>query len=166
LLTDRKTRRMARRLDFTFWVAVVLITVLGTIGSVLFKFGTNTLGTIDFRRLLEIRMSTTTVVFAGLLVFSVVLFFFSGYRLGNYSFAGRYLFTPIIFLALIMMAFSRFLIGVPLSITGLGRLTGLLTALGVVTTAIASNLIFKETFSTRVLAGIALAVVAVILIGE
>lgn len=165
-LTDRKTNRMVRRLDFTFWVTVVLITVLGTIGGVLFKFGTNALGTIDFRRLLEIRMSTTTVVFAGLIVFSVMLFFFSGYSLGSYSFAARYLFTPIIFLALIMMAFSRFLIGVPLSITGLGRLTGLLTALGVLTTAIASNLVFKETFSTRVLAGIALAVVAVILIGE
>jgi drug/metabolite transporter (DMT)-like permease len=163
---DWKTERMVRKLDLTFWVAVVLIVVLGTIGSVLFKFGTNALGTIDFRRLLEIRMSTTAVLLAGLLIFSVMLFFYSGYSLGQHSFAARYLFTPIIFLALIMMAFSRFLIGVPLSMTGLGRLTGLLTALGVLTTAVASNLVFKETFSTRVLAGIALAVVAVILIGE
>jgi len=35
-----------------------------------------------------------------------------------------------------------------------------------VTTAVASNLIFKETYSIRVLAGIALAVAAVVLIGE
>lgn len=157
---------MARRLDATFWISVVLIVALGTIGSVLFKSGTNMLGTIDFRRLLEMRTSMPTVAFAGLLVFSVALFFYSGYRLGDYSFAAKYLFTPIIFLALIMMAFSRFLIGVPLSITGLGRLTGLLTALGVVTTAAASSLIFKEAFSVRVIAGIALAVIAVILIGE
>jgi len=153
-------------LDATFWISVVLIVALGTIGSVLFKSGTNMLGTIDFRRLLEMRTSMPTVAFAGLLVFSVALFFYSGYRLGDYSFAAKYLFTPIIFLALIMMAFSRFLIGVPLSITGLGRLTGLLTALGVVTTAAASSLIFKEAFSVRVIAGIALAVIAVILIGE
>lgn len=157
---------MARGLDFTFWTSVVLIVALGTIGGVLFKLGTNTLGTIDFRRLLEIRMSLPTVIFAGLLIFSVLLFFYSGYSLGDYSFAAKYLFTPVIFLALIMMAFSRFLIGVPLSVTGLGRLTGLLTALGVVTTAAASSLIFKEAFSIRVLAGIALAVIAVILIGE
>jgi len=157
---------MGKKMDVTFWVTVVLIVALGTIGGVLFKSGTNALGTIDYRRLLEIKTSMTTMVFAGLLVFSVFLFFFSGYSLSDYSFAAKYLFSPIIFLALIMMAFSRFLIGVPLSVTGLGRLTGLLTALGVLTTAIASNLIFKEIFSLRVVAGIALAVVAVILIGE
>lgn len=157
---------MARKVDLTFWIAVVLITALGTIGSVLFKSGTNTLGTIDFRRLLEIRMSTATVVFGALVVFSVFLFFYSGYSLRNEIFAAKYLFAPIIFLALIMMALSRFLIGVPLSVTGLGRLTGMLTALSVVATAAASYLIFKETFSVRVLAGIALAVVAVVLLGE
>ncbi len=157
---------MVRKMDVTFWLSVVLIVALGTVGGVLFKFGTNTLGTIDYHRLLEIRMSTPTLVFAGLLFFSVVLFFYSGYSLGGYSFAAKYLFTPIIFLALIMMAFSRFLIGVPLSVTGLGRLTGLLTALTVLTTAAASYLVFREAFSIRVLAGIALAVAAVILIGE
>lgn len=153
-------------MDVTFWVTVVLIVALGTVGGVLFKSGTNALGTIDYRRLLEIRTSTPTLVFATLLFFSIVLFFYSGYSLADYSFAAKYLFSPIIFLALIMMALSRFLIGVPLSVTGLGRLTGLLTALGVLTTAVASNLIFKEVFSARVLAGIALAVIAVILIGE
>jgi multidrug transporter EmrE-like cation transporter len=157
---------MVRKVDVVFWASVVLIVVLGTVGSVLFKFGTNTLGTIDYHRLLQIKTSTPTIVFAGLLFFSVVLFFYSGYSLGDYSFAAKYLFTPIIFLGLIMLALSRFLIGVPLSVTGLGRLTGLLTALGVLTTAAASYVIFKESFSIRVLAGIALAVAAVILIGE
>jgi len=157
---------MVRKVDLTFWVTVILIVVLGTVGGVLFKSGTNALGTIDFPRLLELRMSTTTLVLTALLVFSIVLFFYSGYSLRDYSFAARYLFSPIIFVALVAMAFSRFLIGVPLSVTGLGRLTGLLTALGVLTTAVASSLVFKEAFSTRVLAGIALAVVAVVLIGE
>jgi len=159
-------KRMVRKLDLIFWLTVILIVVLGMIGSVLFKSGTNMLGTIDYRRLLEIRTSTGAFVLGALVVFSVLLFFYSGYSLRDYSFAARYLFTPIIFLALIMMAFSRFLIGVPLSVTGLGRLTGLLTALGTIATAAASSLIFKETFSIRVLAGIALAAVAVVLIGE
>jgi len=157
---------MVRKLDVTFWTSVVLIVALGTIGGVIFKLGTNALGTIDYGRLMEVKRSTPTFIFAALLFLSVVLFFYSGYSLGNYSFAAMYLFSPIIFLALIMMAFSRFLIGVPLSVTGLGRLTGLLTALGVLTTAVASNLVLKEAFSVRVLAGIALAVIAVILIGE
>ena len=111
-------------------------------------------------------MSTTTLVFGGLVVFSVFLFFYGGYSLRGQVFAAEYLFTPIIFLALVMMALSRFLVGIPMSVTGLGRLTGLLTALTVITTAVASNLIFKETFSMRVLAGMALAAVAVVLIGE
>lgn len=153
-------------MDLTFWASVVLITVLGTVGSVLFKSGTNMLGTIDFKRLLDIKMSTTTLLFGGLIVFSVFLFFFSGYSMRGQVFAAQYLFTPIIFAALVMMALSRFLIGIPMSVTGLGRLTGLLTALSILVTAVASNLIFKETFSMRVLAGMALAAVAVVLIGE
>ena len=153
-------------MDLTFWASVVLITVLGTVGGVLFKSGTNMLGTIDFKRLLDIRMSTTTLLFGGLIVFSVFLFFFGGYSMRGQVFAAEYLFTPIIFAALVMMALSRFLIGIPMSVTGLGRLTGLLTALSILTTAVASNLIFKETFSMRVIAGMALAAVAVVLIGE
>ena len=153
-------------MDLGFWATVILITVIGTVGGVLFKSGTNVLGTIDFKRLLDIRISTTTLVFGGLVVFSVFLLFYSGYSLRGQVFAAEYLFTPIIFLALVMMALSRFLIGIPMSVTGLGRLTGLLTALAVLTTAVASNLIFKETFSMRVLAGMALAAVAVVLIGE
>jgi drug/metabolite transporter (DMT)-like permease len=58
------------------------------------------------------------------------------------------------------------MIGIPLSVTGVGKLTALLTALLVVGTAIASNIFFKETFSLRVILGIALGVFAVILIGE
>ena len=160
------TKRMVRKMDVTFWITVVLIVALGTVGGVLFKLGTNALGTIDFQRLLEFKISTTAIVLAGLLIFSVFLFFFGGYSLSSYSFAAKYLFYPVIFLALVTMAFSRFLIGVPLSVTGLGRLTGLLTALGVITTAAASVLVFRETFSLRELAGLALAVVAVILLGE
>ncbi len=163
---DRKTKRMVRKLDLTFWMTVVVIVVVGTIGSVLFKSGTNILGTIDYARLLEIKMSNTALAYGGLLLLSVVMFFFSGYMLSDYSFAAKYLFTPIIFIGLIMLAISRFLIGIPLSVTGLGRLTGLLTAIQVVVTALASYLVFKEIFTTRVLAGMALAVFAVVLLGE
>lgn len=97
---------MHRKLDLGFWATVILITVIGTVGGVLFKSGTNVLGTIDFKRLLDIRISTTTLVFGGLVVFSVFLLFYSGYSLRGQVFAAEYLFTPIIFLALVMMALA------------------------------------------------------------
>jgi len=50
---------MVRKLDITFWVMVVLIFALGTVGSISFKSGTNMLGTIDYRRLGEVGMSVT-----------------------------------------------------------------------------------------------------------
>jgi drug/metabolite transporter (DMT)-like permease len=157
---------MARKLDLIFWVTVILIVVLGTVGGVLYKYGTNALGTIDYARLVQVQKSWSTILLAGLLFLSIVLFFLSGYSLRSHSFAALYLFSPVIFLALVIFAVSRFLIGVPLSVTGLGRLTGLLTALSVVATALASNFIFHETFSTREVAGLGLAVAAVILLGE
>lgn len=64
-----------------------------------------------------------------------------------------------------MLSLSRFLIGVPLSQRGLGQLTALLTALGVVATAFASWVIFRENFSPRAILGVALGVMAVYLIG-
>jgi multidrug transporter EmrE-like cation transporter len=56
--------------------------------------------------------------------------------------------------------------GIPLSVTGLGKLTALLTASLVASTAVASAFLFKESFSLRAILGIVLAVVAIALIGE
>lgn len=92
--------------------------------------------------------------------------FYVGHSLTNDFFAAKYLFSPIIFSSLILLFLSRLLIGIPLSTTGLGKLTAVITTLGVAATAAASSLVFGEAYSPRVIVGIALGMVAVLLIGE
>lgn len=149
-----------------FWISVGLVVLFGTIGGVLYKIGTNQIQGITLDRLVQVELSRETLPYMFLLFLSVGLFFFSGYSLRDKIFAANYLFAPVIFLALIMLSLSRFVIGVPLSQRGLGQLTALLTALGVVATAVASWIVFRENFSLRAILGVALGVMAVILIGE
>jgi len=161
---------MGKMLD-TFWVSVALVVAFGTIGGVLYKIGTNRIkdeiqGIITLDRLVQVELSRETLPYLFLLFFSVGLFFFSGYSLRDKIFAANYLFAPVIFLALIMLSLSRFFIGGPLSQTELGRLTALLTAIGVVATAVASWVVFRENFSLRTILGVGLGVVAIYLIGE
>ncbi len=153
-------------LDPSFWVSIGLVVLFGTIGGVLFKLGTNQLQGVTLDKLTQIELSGETIPYLALLFFSVGLFFFSGYSLRGRIFAANYLFAPVIFLALIMLSLSRFMVGVPLSRSGLGQLTALLTALGVVATAFASWIVLKENLSIQTIAGIALAAVAIFLIGE
>jgi multidrug transporter EmrE-like cation transporter len=158
--------RVGKRVLDPFWISVGLVVLFGTIGGVLYKIGTNQIQGITLDRLVQVELSRETLPYLFLLFLSVGLFFFSGYSLRDKIFAANYLFAPVIFLALIMLSLSRFVIGVPLSQRGLGQLTALLTALGVVATAVASWIVFRENFSLRAILGVALGVVAVILIGE
>jgi len=152
--------------DSIFWISIIAIAVLGTIGGVLFKHGTDNLGGVTFNRLIELRLTAPSIVSIGLVILGFILFFVGGYTLRDFSFAATYLFSPIIFSALVLLATSRFLVGIPLSMIGLGRFTAIATALGVATTAIASALIFREQFSIRALIGLGLAIGAVALLVE
>ena len=158
--------RVTRRLIDPFWLSVGLVVLFGTIGGVLYKYGTNQIQGITLNSLTQVELSSRTIPYLFLLFFSVGLFFFSGYSLRDKIFAANYLFAPVIFLALIMLSLSRFIIGVPLSQRGLGQLTALLTAIGVAVTAFSSWVIFKENFSSKALVGVGLGIVAVYLIGE
>lgn len=149
-----------------FWISVILILIFGTLGGVLFKFGTNELGSIGFSRLTEFRVTAPSLAYGAMLVVGLLLFVVGGSALRPWSFAANYLFTPVIFAGLVMLAVSRFLMGIPLSVTGLGRLSAIILALSAVATAVASAIVFKESFSIRTIAGIALAAIAVFLIGE
>ncbi len=149
-----------------FWLSIALIIFIGTVGSVLYKYGTNQIPGITLDRLTQVELSLETIPYLVVLFLGIGLFFFAGYSLRDRIFAANYLFYPVIFLALIMFLLGRFLIGVPLSQRGLGQLTALLTDLGIVTTAFASWVIFRENFSLRTIAGVALGLVAVYLIGE
>jgi drug/metabolite transporter (DMT)-like permease len=149
-----------------FALSLIVITVTGILGYLLYKYGTDSLGTISFGRLVEVTLTSQSIFYLGIMILGFVMVAFAGIQLRDDLFIMRYLFTPAIFLGLVMLFVSRFLIGIPLSITGVGKLTAVLTALLVVGTAITSNIIFKESFSLRVTAGIALGVISVLLVGE
>lgn len=153
-------------IDTRFWISVILITVIGTVGSVLFKYGTNAFGTLTVERLLHFQVSKVSLVGLAILSAGLATSLAGGYLLRNTSFAVEFLLYPAVLLALIMLFVSRFLIGIPLSVTGLGRLNALLTVTSIISTAIASALIFKETFSIRVIIGFLLGVASIMLIGE
>jgi drug/metabolite transporter (DMT)-like permease len=153
-------------MTMTFWLWIIAIIVVGTLGSVAFKYGTNQIGEITLQKLMQFQLTKETSIYGLMLVAGVALFFIGGYRLGGQVFAARYLFTPIILGALVLLFISRFLIGIPLSTTGLGRLMSIMTSLTIVSTAAASAIVFKETYTPQVLLGIGLGIIAVILIGQ
>jgi len=155
-----------KMIDSRFWMSIAVITIIGTVGSILFKYGTDAFGTLTLERLLQVELSKTSL--AGLFVLSVgiLMTLLGGYALRAASFAFEFLFYPAVFFALVMLFVSRFLIGIPLSVTGLGRLNALLTVLSIISTAAASAIVFKETFSVRVVAGFLLGAVSILLIGQ
>ncbi len=149
-----------------FWASVALIISFSTAGGLLYKLGTNSLGTIAFSDILSFKLSPKSVSYLILGAAGALAVLIAGFLLRPSFFAANYLFSPMIFLALVMLFFSRFFIGIPLSTTGLGRLTAVVTTLSVVSTALASAIVFGEAFPPKVIVGIALGVVAVLLIGE
>ena len=153
-------------IDSRFWISIAAITIVGTVGSVLFKHGTNAFGTLTFERLLQAEPSKISFVGMALLSAGALMAVLGGYMLKPASVAFEFLFYPAVFVALVMLFASRILIGIPLSVTGLGRLNALLTVLSIVSTAVASALVFKETFSTRVVIGFLLGGISILLIGE
>ena len=157
---------MRKMIDSRFWISIAVITIIGTAGSILFKYGTDAFGTLTFERLLQIEMAKISLIGLATLSVGTMMALVGGYMLRSASFAFEFLFYPTVLLALAMLFVSRFLIGIPLSVTGLGRLNALLTVLSIVSTAVASALVFKETFSIRVIAGFLLGAISILLIGQ
>jgi multidrug transporter EmrE-like cation transporter len=152
--------------NFTFWLTIAAVVGTGTLGGILYKYGTTKFGGIDFRRFLQVDLNVQTIGIVILVITGALMVLIGGYLLGPRLFLAEYVFSAEIFLALILLFISRVLMGIPLSVTGLGKLTALLTASLVASTAVASAFLFKESFSLRAILGIVLAVVAIALIGE
>jgi hypothetical protein len=149
-----------------FIVSLVVITLSGVAGYLLYKLGSNSLGVITFERLAEADLTGRSLAYLAVMLLGFLLVAYGGYELRSHIFAMRYLFTPAIFAGLVLLFVSRFLIGIPLSVTGVGKLTAVLTVLLVLGTAAASSIVFKESYSLRVVAGMALAALSILLIGE
>ena len=157
---------MKEMIDSRFWISIAVIAIIGTVGNVLFKHGTNAFGTLTFERLLQIELSRLSLLGLFAVSAGVVMMLVGCYMLKPASFAVEFLLYPAVFVALVMLFVSRFLIGIPLSVTGLGRLNALLTVLSIVLTSAGSALVFKEAFSLRVIVGFLLGAASILLIGE
>jgi hypothetical protein len=121
---------------YLVWAVVVAISLLGAAGNILFKFGTNKLGSIPPQRFLDV------------------------------SFIFQYLFTPSIFAALVLLFLGRFLTGSPLSVLGVTQSFVIVTVLSLAFTLVLETIVFKQVYDVWTYAGIILGLASVALIAR
>jgi magnesium-transporting ATPase (P-type) len=118
---------------YLVWAVLVAISLLGAAGNILFKFGTNKLGSIPPQRFLDV------------------------------SFILQYLFTPSIFAALVLLFLGRFLTGSPLSVLGVTQAFVIVTVLSLAFTLVLETIVFKQVYDVWTYAGIILGLASVAL---
>jgi len=118
------------------WMMMVMVSLLGAVGNLLFKIGTNQFGVIPPQRFLDI------------------------------SFSFRYLFTPSIFVALLILFVGRFLTGSPLSVSGATQLFVVITVLSLIFTLILETLVLKQRYDLWTYAGILIGLISIALIAR
>jgi drug/metabolite transporter (DMT)-like permease len=121
---------------YVIWAVVVAISLLGAVGNILFKFGTDKLGSIPPQRFLDV------------------------------SFIFQYLFTPSIFAALVLLFLGRFLTGSPLSVLGVTQAFVIVTVLSLAFTLIFDTVIFRQVYDAWTYVGIMLGLASVVLIAR
>jgi len=121
---------------YLVWAVVVAISLLGAAGNILFKLGTNKLGSIPPQRFLDV------------------------------SFIFQYLFTPAIFAALVLLFLGRFLTGSPLSVLGVTQVFVLVTVLSLAFTLVLETIVFRQVYDIWTYAGIILGIASVALIAR
>lgn len=115
---------------------IIAAALLGAVGNILFKIGTKKWGLIPPQRFFDI------------------------------SFSIQYLFTPSIFIALVLFFIGRFLMGSPLSAWGATQVFISVTVLGLVFTMILEALIFHQKYDFWTYVGVAMGLVSIVLISR
>lgn len=82
------------------------------------------------------------------------------------SFWIEFLFTPVVFIGLAFLFFSRLLWSLPLSEIGIGRYVMIVTPLNLLLIAILSYIFFNETLTLKDYVGILLALIGVFLLAR
>jgi len=121
---------------YLVWAVIVAISLLGATGNILFKLGTNKLGSIPPQRFLDV------------------------------SFILQYLFTPSIFAALVLLFLGRFLAGSPLSVLGVTQVFVIVTVLSLAFTLVLETIVFKQVYDVWTYVGIALGLASIALIAR
>ena len=120
------------------WLEIIIIVLIGTIGNLLFKIGTDGFGELSFQSFLTKE-------------------FFEK------AFTSK--FGWIIFVSLVVNFLSRVLIMSPLSKGKYGITWSLLTPLGILFSIVTGYFLFNETYTIREILGVAMAILSVFLMG-
>jgi len=115
---------------------IIVAALLGAVGNILFKIGTKKWGLIPLQRFFDI------------------------------SFSIKYLFTPSIFIALVLFSIGRFLMGSPLSAWGTTQVFVSVTVLGLVFTMILKALIFYQKYDIWTYIGVVMGLMLIVLIAR
>ena len=129
-------KRDAQLDKYVVWGVLIAISLLGAAGNILFKVGTEKLGAITPQRFLD------------------------------FSFIFKYLFSPAIFTALVLLFLGRFLTGTPLSVLGATQAFVIVTVLSLAFTLALETIIFKQIYDVWTYTGVGLGLASVALISR
>jgi len=118
------------------WATILLISLLGALGNILFKIGTKRWGSIPVERFLDL------------------------------SFSLRYFFTLEVLVALAILFLGRFLAGSPLSVTGATQLFVVVTVLSLVFTAVLEAIILHRVYDWWTYLGIVIGLISIAMIAR
>jgi len=118
------------------WVLIVLISLIGSCGNILWKIASNCIGQISWEKLLDIWWDIRT------------------------------LFTPLVFTALFLMFVGRFASIVPTGYMSITLLVTSITILTLVFTVLLDTVFLKATYPPKVWIGVIIGLLAIYLISS
>lgn len=116
------------------WVLIILVSLVGSCGNILWKVASNNIGQISWKMLLNIRWDLQT------------------------------LFTPLVFTALFLMFVGRFASIVPTGYMGITQLITSITILTLVFTSLLDTIVLKTKYPLNVWIGVIIGIIAIYLI--
>ncbi|MDH5771449.1 MAG: hypothetical protein OEZ25_09210 [Candidatus Bathyarchaeota archaeon] len=118
------------------WALIVMVSLVGACGNILWKLASNTIGQISWEKLFDIAWDIKT------------------------------LFTPLVFTALFLMFLGRFASIVPVGYMGATQLATFVTILTLVFTAVLDALFLKAKYPVEVWVGVAVGLLAIYFISR
>ena len=121
---------------WTMWIIMIIISLVGSCGNILWKVASGNIGQISWDKLLDIWWDIRT------------------------------LFTPLVFTALFLMFLGRFASIVPVGYMGATQLATFVTILTLVFTAVLDALFLKAKYPMEVWVGVTIGLLAIYFIGK
>lgn len=124
---------MVKTDKWIIWTLVLIVSLVGSFGNILFKIASNHIGKISWKNLLDLRWDI------------------------------QILFTPTVFIALFLMFLGRFTSIIPTSYMGITQLITSITILTLIFTVILDTVFLKPKYPLNVWIGILTGLIAVYL---